>query len=331
MSSKERFQFLASVLEANNQYLTSNSGLVVGNRHIRFAVSPDGFPALVVPIVLSREGKINLGLRAIRADVFNGNSPELEEGSFFRLELQDHNLLQEFSYLVDDVLDSLGTSNDLPQINRIIDVVESWKKLFSEVLAEKIDNNKLTGVYGELLFLEALVTELGPGAIEIWQGYKSERHDFVSNDASIEVKTSLSREGFWVTIHGLHQLEGDKLGILGIKLERSPRGRSFSELVDSISKLGVSSSEIEKCLQKMGINSIESDKLTAQKYIVFDSKFCFVDDFFPKIVPSSLKNPSTGELIQNLSYQVNLAALKGKLGEESFREGCSLLRGQIEA
>ena len=95
---------------------------------------------------------------------------------------------------------------------------------------------KEVGLFGELLFLEFLIHQIGAGpAVAAWQGPLSEEHDFTFDSVHIEVKTT-SGERRRHVVHGLDQLvplRGVPLSLLSIQLTRSSPdgGRTLPQVV----------------------------------------------------------------------------------------------------
>lgn len=112
--------------------------------------------------------------------------------------------------------------------------VARYKNVFAG--RSTMTNEAEVGLFGELLFLEFLMREIGASAaIASWQGPLSEEHDFTFTDVHIEVKTTTAERRKHV-IGGLGQLTpcvGVPLNLLSIQITRgdSDRGQTLPELV----------------------------------------------------------------------------------------------------
>lgn len=109
------------------------------------------------------------------------------------------------------------------------------------VLASRsgLTTEKEVGLFGELLFLEFLIHQIGAGtAVAAWQGPLSEEHDFTFDTVHIEVKTT-SGERRNHSINGLTQLVPLRrvpLSLLSIQLTRSSPGggRTLPQIIADV-------------------------------------------------------------------------------------------------
>lgn len=82
---------------------------------------------------------------------------------------------------------------------------------------------KEVGLFGELLFLEFLFRQIGPGpAVTAWQGPMSEEHDFIFPMLHVEVKTTRSERRKHL-INGLRQLVSLRsIPLSGLSIQITP-------------------------------------------------------------------------------------------------------------
>ncbi|MBW6439256.1 PD-(D/E)XK motif protein [Actinoplanes hulinensis] len=95
------------------------------------------------------------------------------------------------------------------------------------------------GLYGEMIFLESCIRQLGPAtAVESWKGHAANEHDFVFQTFTCEIKTTRT-ERRRHTISGLDQLDpvpGAPLWLISVQITTatSVSGRSLAQLVDDV-------------------------------------------------------------------------------------------------
>ena len=218
-----------------------------------------------------------------------------------------------FGALLDEILVNVdGSSGNV--IEEIKQIIEKWKYMLSLKSQRKLELQALIGLMGELLLLEYLIKIQGAEVLKSWVGPLGNRHDFEFDSNSIEVKTTTSKSGHELTIHGLTQLEpypGKTVSILKVKLELDPTGLSLPALIDRI----VDSSQIrqEKFFEKLllvGYNSEDRDSYIELAFRTTQFQIIPVDTNFPRIAKSMLKEFDIEERILDLQYVVNVAGLE---------------------
>ncbi|MEK9801938.1 MAG: PD-(D/E)XK motif protein [Curvibacter sp.] len=124
----------------------------------------------------------------------------------------------------------------------------------------------------------------------MWSGPDSERHDFIGNNAHIEVKTTTRSEDRH-EISRMDQLrapEGKRLLFASIQLERSERGEStLATLIDEVvAALGVDGKAIdafESRLSKMRWHDGLRQSSELKKFNLRDAQFFEVEGSFPRL------------------------------------------------
>lgn len=170
------------------------------------------------------------------------------------------------------------------------------------------------GLFGELLFLEHLIAQIGPAAaISAWQGPLNEEHDFVFSTARVEVKTT-STERRRHVIHGLKQLvpaPGTDLFLVSVQITRAPgdQARSLPGLVADVrTQAGGHVAALDRTLEGSGWR--ESDAAMYQNAWTLRStpRAYAVGPGFPALTPERV----TADLgrIDHVTYQVDLTGLQ---------------------
>ena len=115
----------------------------------------------------------------------------------------DNRLRGVFSVFIDEVIARL--SNDYAPVEVIKSAAIQWRNLL-QVAQGGLSANAAAGLYGELSYLEDAVEIIGPGAVDLWQRSGHDIHDFIGDNARVEVKTSSFQSRPTVEVHGLRQL-----------------------------------------------------------------------------------------------------------------------------
>lgn len=172
------------------------------------------------------------------------------------------------------------------------------------------------GLFGELLFLEYLIQQLGAGpAVAAWQGPLSEEHDFTFHSCHIEVKTTSSERRRHV-IHGLDQLvprRGVPLNLLSIQLTRtSPDGgRTLPQVVAGLRRIsGGYRTTIDTMLAALGWQDTDADLYQTFWTLRSQPRAYGVKDEFPAMTPDRVTPVVPNfALISDVSYRVDLTDL----------------------
>jgi hypothetical protein len=175
---------------------------------------------------------------------------------------------------------------------------------------------KEIGLFGELLFLEFLVQQIGGGpAVAAWQGAFSEEHDFTFGAVDVEVKTT-SGERRKHVIHGLAQLvplHGVPLSVLSIQLTRtSPLGgRTLPQIVAQVRAMaGGHQVAIDEMLNRFGWHPDDADLYPTYWVLRSEPRAYAVDAEFPAMTPDII-GPAVANfgLLSEVAYKVDLTDL----------------------
>jgi hypothetical protein len=181
----------------------------------------------------------------------------------------------------------------------------------------RLTTEQEVGFFGELLFLEFVIKEIGPEvAAASWQGPFSEEHDFTFGDVHVEVKTT-SSERRRHTVHGLGQLaplRGVPLSLVSVQLTRSSaqEGRTLPQLVKHVrQRAGAYRSRIDVLLSATGWEDEDADTYETCWALRSRPRSYAVRGQFPAMTPERIAPvvPSFG-LVSDVSYRVDLTDLE---------------------
>lgn len=207
----------------------------------------------------------------------------------------------------------------------------NWQSLVSS--KNFLTSDQQLGLYGELIFLLALIQVRGSDSISAWTGRDpiiADRHDFRLDAISLEVKTTRSTQRIHV-IHGLGQLQPSlehSLFILSLRLENAGlgMGKSLADLVKIIRfnlKQEVDQlSKFESKLENAGYKDPD-EKHYQDKLILADlPMLIMVDEYCPRITNEIISLSLTPEIsgrISDVSYRVNFEGLGQAQGSEFYK------------
>lgn len=227
----------------------------------------------------------------------------------------DAQLARVFFGFMNQVRDRISQGVDAMRV--ITDSASEWRSLL-QLATSEISEPAAAGLYGELRFLESAIDEQGASALESWQRSEQDVHDFIAEDARVEVKTSAFQNRAAVTVHGLKQLEPPAGATLTLAVAEVQRhgGETIDQVVERIRSMGV---DHEAFLEKL-----HGAKFVPGMPGAADHTFSLLGWRFWEITPDSpvLRRSSlpqaTADAIGGLSYTLDLGALGAARAEFDF-------------
>ena len=165
-------------------------------------------------------------------------------------------------------------------------------------------------ILGELIVVEQ---QLLAGKNPVWAGIDHATNDVEMDDSSIEVKSTVTRYGYEVTISSLYQMrppKGKSLSLAFLRFEKSVLGRSIDDVANSLKTHGYDAIALERALTKAGLE--EGRVARNQKYKILEWKLYPVDETFPSVTESSFKNDRLPPNIVRFTYTVDLSGVTGQ-------------------
>lgn len=193
-------------------------------------------------------------------------------------------------------------------INTIIDILTKWKRFFQSEKGLVMTDELQEGLYGELIFLEKLLTSIGTSSVANWVGGVKETHDFYFGSNAVEGKTTSRKEPYSVQISSEYQLDvkdvADRLFLYAVALRKSKQsGERLPEIVSRIRDrlIGDSSMKMrfdDMLLQYGYIDGIEELYVTG--FHIRDTYVYEVKGEFPQIIRTMLR-PGVSKVTYELS------------------------------
>lgn len=215
-----------------------------------------------------------------------------------------------FEFVVEDLrteIEKVASSKEALPI--LVSVLTKWKDFFQADKDLLMSPERQQGLYGELLFLEECIEEMGEVAIVHWAGSGDETHDFYINSHSVEVKTTSVQAPYYASISSEYQLDdGDISGTLILRYYALRKSQSDGEkLQDIIARIRNKLSD-NAILQKFNIKLLEYGYLNevaehyTTGYFIRDHYYFKVCDKFPRLIKYDMPNG-----VANLTYSVSIA------------------------
>lgn len=193
-------------------------------------------------------------------------------------------------------------------INTIIDILTKWKRFFQSEKGLVMTDELQEGLYGELIFLEKLLTSIGTSSVANWVGGVKETHDFYFGSNAVEVKTTSRKEPYSVQISSEYQLDvkdvADRLFLYAVALRKSKQsGERLPEIVSRIRDRLIGDSSMKMrfdgmLLQYGYIDGIEELYVTG--FHIRDTYVYEVKGEFPQIIRTMLR-PGVSKVTYELS------------------------------
>ena len=283
-----------------------STGDSIGEHKLFLAVDSRGARHLLIPIqkeAFLKEDTRSQGVQIRRRDL----KDEKKLIPFIDIACLLPELNETFTFLLYDILSEIRTETELPEIlcGRVLN---KWRSLLERNQQRVLNENLITGLYGELCYLRELV-RITPEALSTWKGPLKEKHDFYSRNIFLEIKTSLSRQGRVCEIHGHDQLEtdeGNSLYLAYIALERNPHGEILPEIISEIHSLGVHKSEFTRLLLEYGYNAADHEFYETFRFKVREQFLYQVNETFPRITSVSFKEGRLPFGIIKIDYVIDL-------------------------
>lgn len=132
--------------------------------------------------------------------------------SQLQISLNDAEFLPNFVKLIYSIIEAVellgADTSDQDKFYTALTNLNDWKELFRAARKNKISENQIIGLLGELRFLLEIYDKTGSGhlALEAWQGPFGNDEDFSFDGNIYEVKSSRSSQNSLVKINSLRQL-----------------------------------------------------------------------------------------------------------------------------
>ncbi|WP_040797531.1 PD-(D/E)XK motif protein [Nocardia higoensis] len=213
-----------------------------------------------------------------------------------------------FTTLCADVLLATEASPTSP-MKALNAVLARWKALIQNP-GPPLGPQQLAGLFGELLILRRLL-ERDNAAHQLWRGPQGYKHDFSGDATAIEVKTSTSRTGRYVRVHGLDQLEpptGGMLDVVWLRLGTAvDQGIGVADLVEHVLELCDDECALLDLLAAAGLHLADLEHYRLKRFTIDEERWYRVDVGFPRLTTVDLAVASVSANVRDVDYTIDLS------------------------
>ena len=232
--------------------------------------------------------------------------------SYFDITCKNNVDTKFFTCVVADLMQR-NLSDPNSRLNIILNVLKSWK-WFWGVDKDLFSLEDSLGLFGELVFLSRWLSPAK--AMNYWMGPYADRHDFVSTEASVEVKTSRTSGDGHVRhkISSLDQLSDPETGTLYLYSLQVVKDRLASDSLISLT------SEIEMTLENDTSllllfrellamrNYTPLARIATNTYRIVGESLYQVKDGFPRLTHDIVDKFIVPNGVVNITYELETAA-----------------------
>lgn len=247
---------------------------------------------------------------------------EKSEISQLVISLEDKEFLHVFIkliYMVVEAVEAGGSDQD--KFYSALTILNDWVEMFRIARKNKLSENRIIGLLGELVFLKQLSEKINPDSIALttWQGPDGADEDFSFNGQLFEIKSSRSSKNNMVKINSLRQINSENIPTFlvhqSFSTSNSNHAQSLNlfDLVNEIKqKIAYDFSELADFEQKLIMSGYFHDEKYSEPIFYLDaSSYYEVRSGFPLIYSNEL-DPR----ISRVRYALDLDKCKEFLRED---------------
>lgn len=301
---------------SGSQLWTRPVGFEVAGRETLVAIDSARQKHLLIPLAVDEVEQDNASQGvALGARVLSVGSSNV---TYADLHCRMTSLDRVFEELVADVLGRLTAERSEPVVT-CHKVLNEWRALL-KASGQGVSRETIVGLVGELQMLRLLAEGDPIKALDSWQGPTMSVHDFVRGGAELEVKTTTSVDGNFVTVSNIDQLDPTlvaSLHLVVVHAREDPNAPGLDERVDDLVALGMPHTALLTKVAAAGY-IYGSGIATGDRFRIRSVRAWAVDDSFP-----GLRRGELGETrlrgVSKLHYELALDSAPKRLSDEEFR------------
>ncbi len=186
----------------------------------------------------------------------------------------------------------------------------AWWKKWTEILGNSITERNVYCVIAEMMVLDSLFQK---DKTVTWLAAKAGVRDIESDTETAEVKSTIKRTGYEVTISSPYQLDSSKpFWLYFCRMEEAKTdGYSIKDMYNLLLKHGYNEIQLNNELQSQRLN-LASHECNI-KYKALEKLRFLVDENFPQITDSSFIGGHRPQGVDKIKYSVHLDSIKGEI------------------
>ncbi len=248
------------------------------------------------------------GFRTSQVEL-EGESADLVWLALSRLQSGNLDLFQTMVGDIFTTLESISGTNEKLLFRSLISRIISWQDFMERGRLSGLSLEAEIGLVGEISILRELIKIGVPveSAADSWQGPLNGVWDFETKRGAIEVKSTLSTNGFPVIIGSLEQLDNSHVSSLvlaGVRLTINNSGTTLPELVSDLrNDLVGNPATVATITQKLllaGFSDLYAGHYV-NRFLLLSKYYFVIDENFPRLTRASVPSEIT-----NVSYTLDL-------------------------
>jgi len=302
---------------AGSQLLTRAVGVEVGERDVLAAIDAVGDKHLLIPIATevvdgdNASQGVALGPRVLRT-----SSGDV---TYADLHCRIASLALVFERLAEDILERLATDDSTP-VPTCRKVLGEWRALL-KAAGQTVTRETVIGLVGELEVLRLLAIHNPAAALDAWQGPSKSVHDFARSGAELEVKTTTSVDGNFISISNIDQLDPTavtSLHLVVVHAREDASALGLDERIEELMSLGVPRDALLTKVATAGY-VYGSGASVEDRYRIRSVRGWIVGSSFP-----GLRRADLGEErlrgVSKIRYELALDSAPKRLSDQSFEQ-----------
>lgn len=250
-------------------------------------------------------------LKIISGEDFYSTFKKGEKTKFLRIVLLNDEYKDEFNYLIRSIIVNVDNEFNLENVEKVfLKTINKWINFFSTKKKKLLERHQVQGIYAELKFIEDLIQyEPIDKILNCWAGPDGGLHDFVFNDFSFEVKSSLGESITIFSEDQLDSLPSEELILNFRKFDLDENGESINEICSKLRKIIKNKDDLNLFEFKLKIAGYyQENDYDKYKFVQIDNLNYKVDENFPRLIKNDFHNR-----IFDVSYSINLDSMDSEL------------------
>lgn len=302
---------------AGSQLLTRPVGAKVDERDVLAAIDAVGDKHLLIPLTTdSIDGDSASQGVTLESRVLRTKSGDV---TYADLHCRIPSLAMVFERLAEDILERLAADDSAP-LSTCRKVLGEWRALL-KAAGQNVTRETVIGLVGELEVLRLLAAYNPAGALDAWRGPTRSVHDFARDGAELEVKTTTSVDGNFISISNIDQLDPAAMASLHLVVIHAREDISLLGLdgrIDELLDLGVPRDALLTKVAMAGY-VYGSGAPVEDRYRIRSVRAWAVGDTFP-----GLRRAELGEDrlrgVSKIRYELALDSAPRRLSDREFEQ-----------
>lgn len=284
---------------------------------VRFALGENGEARVLLPLT-KRETLRGLRGASTLQIIVSTFSSSGKKARFLDLTCLSGDLEAVFAEVTDEILMRITSGESCVEAAR--STIDDFRALLVRPPSPDTPISMIAGLIGELIVLNRLL-DRSPRAWRCWRGPAGDRHDFRSDNLSLEVKTTLRAGDTSITVNNFEQMEAPAGGVLHLvhfTLEPVASGIiNVSALGHSILAKVDDPDKVKELFTAVGCSDMDANTWNRSSFRLEAEMLYEISEGFPRLVPSMLPSAVSPTGVSDVSYKIDLSAATEYVKEPS--------------